>query len=47
MGVPISVWVAAAVILGIVTWLTIWVTNKAYSKRWEDHGHQEAGIEKE
>ena len=47
MGVPASVWVAAAIILVIITWGTIWVTNKAYSKRWEDHGHQEDRIEKE
>ncbi|MBM7563251.1 hypothetical protein [Paenibacillus sacheonensis] len=38
MGVPTGVWVSAAIIAVIVTWMTIWVTNKAYSRRWEDHG---------
>ncbi|MBP3963269.1 MULTISPECIES: hypothetical protein [Paenibacillus] len=37
MGVPTGVWIAAAIIAIIVTWMTIWVTNKAYSRRWEDH----------
>ncbi|WP_165822405.1 hypothetical protein [Paenibacillus montanisoli] len=37
MGVPAGVWIAAAVIAVVLTWMTIWVTNKAYSKRWEDH----------
>jgi hypothetical protein len=37
MGVPVGVWVAAGIILVVLTWLTIWVTNKAYSKKWEDH----------
>ncbi|WP_263364364.1 hypothetical protein [Paenibacillus sabuli] len=36
MGVPVGVWIAAGVILILLTWMTIWVTNKAYSKRWED-----------
>lgn len=38
MGVPVGVWIAAVIIGIIVTWMTIWVTNKAYSRRWEDHG---------
>ncbi|MFC4810328.1 hypothetical protein [Paenibacillus sp. GCM10023250] len=38
MGVPAGVWVCAAIIAVLVTWMTIWVTNKAYSKRWEDSG---------
>lgn len=36
MGVPAGVWVAAVVIVIAVTWVTLWVTKKAYSKRWED-----------
>ncbi|WP_258881238.1 hypothetical protein [Paenibacillus sp. sptzw28] len=40
MGVPVGVWVAAVIILIVLTWLTIWVTNKAYSRKWEDHGDE-------
>lgn len=35
LGVPTSVWVSSLVIIAIVTWITIWVTNKAYSKKWD------------
>lgn len=34
--VPVGMWVGSIVILILVTWVTIWVTNKAYSRRWED-----------
>ncbi|BBH20732.1 hypothetical protein Back11_20770 [Paenibacillus baekrokdamisoli] len=40
MGVPVGVWVVAAIIVVLLAWMTIWITNKAYSKRWEDHEHQ-------
>jgi hypothetical protein len=36
MNVPAGVWISAIIILVILTWMTLWVTNKAYSKRWED-----------
>jgi len=36
MDVPAIVWVSAIIIAIIVTWMTIWVTNKAYSRKWED-----------
>ncbi|WP_279630104.1 hypothetical protein [Paenibacillus protaetiae] len=36
MDVPVSVWIFAAIIAIAVTWITLWVTKKAYSKRWED-----------
>jgi hypothetical protein len=36
MGVPAGVWVAAFVIVILLAWMTFWVTNKAYSRKWED-----------
>ncbi len=36
MGVPAGVWICAIIIAIAVTWLTLWVTKKAYSKKWED-----------
>ncbi|WP_296976008.1 hypothetical protein [Thermobacillus sp. ZCTH02-B1] len=36
MGVPTGVWVASFVILVAISWVTFWVTNKAYSRKWED-----------
>jgi heme/copper-type cytochrome/quinol oxidase subunit 2 len=36
MGVPSGVWVAAVIIVVLVAWMTFWVTNKAYSRKWED-----------
>lgn len=35
LGVPTAVWVTSIVIIAIVTWGTIWITNKAYSKKWD------------
>jgi len=40
MNVPTGVWVASAIIIVIISWMTFWITNKAYSKRWEDDGDQ-------
>ncbi|WP_337102619.1 hypothetical protein [Paenibacillus sp. YIM B09110] len=40
MNVPAGVWIAAALIIIVLSWMTFWVTNKAYSRRWEDHGHE-------
>lgn len=37
MQVPISVWIISAIVIIGLSWVTIWITNKAYSKRWEDH----------
>jgi len=36
MGVPAGVWIAAAIICAVLIWLTFWVTNKAYSRKWEE-----------
>ncbi|MFS0724011.1 hypothetical protein [Paenibacillus sp. 1P07SE] len=36
MGVPVGVWIAAVIIFIILTWMTFWVTNKAYSRKWEN-----------
>ncbi len=36
MDVPTGVWVAAGIITVFIIWVTIWATNKAYSKKWED-----------
>lgn len=37
MEVPVGVWIAAGIIVAILAWITFWITNKAYSRRWEDH----------
>ncbi|GGD66913.1 hypothetical protein [Paenibacillus nasutitermitis] len=47
MGVPAGVWIAAILIGVILVWMTIWVTNKAYSRRWEDHGHDQSKEKKD
>jgi len=31
-----GVWIAVVVISAIIVGITIWVTNKAYSKKWEE-----------
>jgi hypothetical protein len=31
-----GVWVTAGIVVLLISYLTIWVTNKAYSKKWED-----------
>lgn len=36
MNVPAGVWVFAAIIVVVLTWMTLWVTKKAYSKKWDD-----------
>jgi len=36
MNVPAGVWIASAVIIVILTWMTLWVTKKAYSKKWDE-----------
>ncbi|WP_236343349.1 hypothetical protein [Paenibacillus plantiphilus] len=43
MHVPMGVWISAIVIVAILTWMTIWITNKAYSKKWEDHDNEKDG----
>ncbi|WP_263280389.1 hypothetical protein [Paenibacillus darwinianus] len=40
MQVPAGVWVTAVIIVIILGWVTFWVTNKAYSKKWEDHDNE-------
>lgn len=37
MDVPIAVWIVSFIIVVILSWITFWITNKAYSRRWEDH----------
>ncbi|MFC5648818.1 hypothetical protein ACFPYJ_06690 [Paenibacillus solisilvae] len=37
MQVPAGVWISAAIIIVILSWMIFWITNKAYSKRWEDY----------
>ncbi|WP_179090255.1 hypothetical protein MHI37_20335 [Paenibacillus sp. FSL H8-0548] len=43
MGVPVGVWVASAIIVIVLVWMTIWITNKAYSRRWEDSDKEDKG----
>lgn len=40
MDVPVGVWIASALIIVVLAWITFWVTNKAYSRRWEDEGNE-------
>ncbi|NMM54392.1 hypothetical protein [Paenibacillus aquistagni] len=35
MGVPTWIWIASAVIVVLIAWPTFWITNKAYSRKWE------------
>jgi len=37
--IPASVWFFTVVIIVLVTWATLWVTKKAYSKKWEESDH--------
>jgi hypothetical protein len=34
--IGVGVWVTAGIVVALISYLTIWVTNKAYSKKWED-----------
>ena len=36
MNVAPGVWIVAALTVIVIVSLTIWVTNKAYSRKWED-----------
>lgn len=36
MNVPVGVWIFSAIIVVLLTWLTLWITKKAYSKKWDD-----------
>jgi hypothetical protein len=36
MGVPGWVWVVSAITIFIISWIAIYVINKAYSKKWEE-----------
>lgn len=36
MGVPGWVWVVSAITIAIVSWIAIYIINKAYSKKWEE-----------
>ncbi|GKU78321.1 hypothetical protein [Paenibacillus sp. L3-i20] len=35
-GVPASVWIFSIIIIALVTWITLWITKKAYSKKWDE-----------
>lgn len=43
MQVPVLAWGLAIVIVIIVAWSSIWVTNKAYSRKWEDEDDENKG----
>mgnify|MGYP006961607829 CR=1 FL=1 len=36
MEVGPGIWIASGLIILVIVWLTIWVTNKAYSRKWEE-----------
>ncbi len=36
MDVPAGVWIFAGIIVALLTWLTLWITKKAYSKKWDE-----------
>jgi hypothetical protein len=36
MNVPAGVWIFSGIIVVLLTWLTLWVTKKAYSKKWDE-----------
>ncbi|CAM4142448.1 hypothetical protein PAAL109150_12585 [Paenibacillus alkaliterrae] len=36
MDVPAGVWIFSGIIVVLLTWITLWVTKKAYSKKWDD-----------
>lgn len=36
MGVPVGIWVVSGVIVVLLSWMTLWITKKAYSKKWDD-----------
>ncbi|WP_281278942.1 hypothetical protein [Paenibacillus kobensis] len=40
MGVPAGVWVAAVIITIAIAWVTLWVTKKAYSRKWDEPDHE-------
>ncbi|MCC2683712.1 MAG: hypothetical protein K0R75_611 [Paenibacillaceae bacterium] len=35
-GVSVGIWITAGLTVFVVMALTIWVTNKAYSRKWEE-----------
>lgn len=43
MQVPLSAWIAGIIVTVFVIWISIWVTNKAYSRRWEDEDDEKKG----
>jgi hypothetical protein len=34
--IGIGVWITAGIVVIIICYGTIWITNKAYSKKWEE-----------
>lgn len=34
--IPASAWIFTIVIIVLVTWVTLWVTKKAYSRKWDE-----------
>lgn len=39
MNVPVGVWIFTGIIVILLTWVTLWITKKAYSKKWDDSDH--------
>lgn len=36
MNVPVGVWIFAGILVVLLTGLTLWITKKAYSKKWDE-----------
>lgn len=36
MNVPVGVWIFSGIIVVLLTWMTLWITKKAYSKKWDE-----------
>jgi hypothetical protein len=34
--VPAGVWIFSGIIIALITWMSLWVTKKAYSKKWDE-----------
>jgi hypothetical protein len=34
--IGVGVWITAGLVIAVICYITIWVTNKAYSKKWEE-----------
>ncbi|CAH0118673.1 hypothetical protein PAE9249_01165 [Paenibacillus sp. CECT 9249] len=36
MDVPIGVWISSIIIIFLISYITFWVTKKAYSRKWDE-----------